>query len=92
MSAITDAAREGFAQWRELARLVRYAQARAAVRWHLWHLERERIALAKAYDAVDRARAELLQHETPPRRPPSTKTLRAAVRMVSAITTTQGRT
>lgn len=51
----------------EVVRLVQYAQARMAVAYHLWELERVRTGLAKAYTAHDRAQAALRVHDAPMR-------------------------
>lgn len=58
----------------DFARLIRYAQARASVAYHLRDLERARAGLAKAYAAHDAALADLRAHEgaatVPPEPPP----------------------
>lgn len=43
----------------EILALLRYANACAAIRYTLWHLEHSRLALDKAYTAAYRARADL---------------------------------
>jgi hypothetical protein len=39
--------------------LLRYAQAQTCAKYCLWKIERESIALAKAFASLDRARADL---------------------------------
>jgi hypothetical protein len=50
----------------ELLRLIRVGQCRLSVAYHLGDLERAKTGLAKSYDALDRAEAELAIHETEP--------------------------
>jgi hypothetical protein len=49
----------------ELLRAIRYAQAGIAVQYLQWDIERRKRALAKAFNALDAARADLVVHEYP---------------------------
>lgn len=51
---------------RELLRLIRVGQCRLSVAYHLHDLERAKSGLAKSYDALDRAEAELAIHSGEP--------------------------
>jgi hypothetical protein len=62
----------------EFLRVMRVAQTRLAVRWCEHRLERARHELADAYDAADKAWAELQIHHTAPPPPSPPVFLRAA--------------